>query len=1620
MDGTAADKSSKQFSEGVTGLLIGHSRIAFRQDESKFNSIGQKAEEVRAQFLAEKSRLIQQATTRLERLQACRERMISDYETATAKIEQFQGERNRIQSVVERGRSKSWTDLDIAAAKSAVEVELSDAVQEIKKYQKQIQELTDHAEKLFQEGQACAEIKNGTDEIVSLLNSGREPHAYQDAFSTAKNDLSTTFRRSAELLVQAITDSRDKASLAEAELLKLRIELDEARDRATQLDAARHFSWIARRLDPRNLFWRGESEIQTGIDAQQGLLDVAQAEVTDFESKLDELNRDHESQLGILPGVVRQKLIDEAGQKRNVASKRIMEIDRLSSEISATLVERQSVLSALEKSYDSDFLKLLDANFEATIRQAESDLAEVETDFSGASVQQMRAQQNLTQISKLIERRQSRLDAALHDCDLRERSSIEHLEREQRRLLLRLQDRATRAGMICDPATNSFREQESFNNPTHNVRPTYRRTGDVPSSEIILPILLQRRLQTGFVGRDGERLTGVLASILGESAPGEDGRAALIDRFCDIVFGDEQDERPFFISIISKMDESLTVLVRPAQVLPQLKSRLPEAMSVCVLCRLEYNAKKTPDNTTLLVLDAALAPDCEPRPFERAITLVRHSSRTSLPLVAYPLDQLLDQTNESPPILIDELQGRLNDWQGYLDWASEVILQNAPWSVLGPGTWTNDTWEGELFCAEKKAARIFSNEDAQVGSRQSLEVYVLKEAWQRQGSEDKPNTYRCIDYRVLGPSEHQPRSISGCPWARSFSYRVSIKFSRRDASALSDLPSVTPLALRDNTDVIGSQVQLNRYKNALVQLQFGASGNRQGNRLSAAPYLMASLFNVAQAAIPIAKPGRQLNNEIAKLYRLNEDQGAAVEVMLAAPEIAYVQGPPGTGKTTMIAAACAHFVRSGLRVLVASQTNLAVENALERLIGDPEVRPLWLSKSDGEQKKSVAVGDWYRMAADHVEGAVSNPFVTLADSFGRMESWLKRAKKLDLDWGRATLDLTKRGDDLRRLEEKLAEAQRLQSTASEARARAAWWAMAYDAIANLSEWDPSCFSPGLTSDTTDLLKLFASFDGKAPRIDVSPSALHRQTQERVRGIQALLNSDGTGSQDAELIRRQVLAAWPNVALPSPEHLEGGNLYSSTRSHAEAEVYLARQSYDDAQSRANDVHAKIQTLLSEVGCIIDLLDVPTELATAIDVVERHGDLLGSRLDDAKPLEEWLPLLDQWVIDLRQHAENPPATDRMGERYVRSANVIGVTCNSDFKILSENGFPRFDVVIIDEVSKATPLELLRPMLLAPKTILVGDHRQLPPTFEFASYGSSDKSPTEDEDEDAIEREAELLRQYERLTTASLFRDGFADIDVGAKAALQTQYRMHPQIMALVNRFYDGRLQSGLIDPDGTDDSAAWSWRTHGLSLKSRTGGQYLVPHLHALWIDSSDDEVGRPAYEDSDGTGIGNKLEARIVAQMVEDILDECARVQRKKTIAVATFYNRQKRLIRDALKDKLGRRFNDFQIDVETVDRFQGKEADIVIVSMVRNRSRRLGSNSNPAKFERINVAFSRARDLLIVVGARKTFERFEVAIEPVDGGAPQRICVYGQIIDDIKDIGGIWQAKDILGESIRT
>ena len=157
---------------------------------------------------------------------------------------------------------------------------------------------------------------------------------------------------------------------------------------------------------------------------------------------------------------------------------------------------------------------------------------------------------------------------------------------------------------------------------------------------------------------------------------------------------------------------------------------------------------------------------------------------------------------------------------------------------------------------------------------------------------------------------------------------------------------------------------------------------------------------------------------------------------------------------------------------------------------------------------------------------------------------------------------------------------------------------------------------------------------------------------------------------------------------------------------------------------------------------------------------------------------------------QQLGNPAAVDRAELRslYIANANVVGATCNETGRqdFYSQPHFRDFDTAIIDEVSKATPTELLMAMLLGRKIILVGDHRQLPPMFREheASFGEAMT-------EGLIA--SEDFERYRKLVTASFFEEFFQAAPEPLRHSLLRQYRMHPQIMAVTNQFYDGKLVS-----------------------------------------------------------------------------------------------------------------------------------------------------------------------------------------------------------------------------------
>lgn len=128
-------------------------------------------------------------------------------------------------------------------------------------------------------------------------------------------------------------------------------------------------------------------------------------------------------------------------------------------------------------------------------------------------------------------------------------------------------------------------------------------------------------------------------------------------------------------------------------------------------------------------------------------------------------------------------------------------------------------------------------------------------------------------------------------------------------------------------EAVGDIQQIQRKKAALTQLKQGRTQN---------PYLGNFLFDASQAR-PIQKTV-ELRPEDLLLSSANPSQKAAVETVLASEDLVLIQGPPGTGKTTVIAEICYQVALRGGRTLITSQANLAVDNALSRLVHNPVIR----------------------------------------------------------------------------------------------------------------------------------------------------------------------------------------------------------------------------------------------------------------------------------------------------------------------------------------------------------------------------------------------------------------------------------------------------------------------------------------------------------------------------------------------------------------------------------------------------------------------------------------------------------------------------------------------------------
>jgi hypothetical protein len=292
--------------------------------------------------------------------------------------------------------------------------------------------------------------------------------------------------------------------------------------------------------------------------------------------------------------------------------------------------------------------------------------------------------------------------------------------------------------------------------------------------------------------------------------------------------------------------------------------------------------------------------------------------------------------------------------------------------------------------------------------------------------------------------------------------------------------------------------------------------------------------------------------------------------------------------------------------------------------------------------------------------------------------------------------------------------------------------------------------------------------------------------------------------------------------------------------------------------------------------------------------------------------------------------------------------------------------FPIVIVDEAARANPLDLLIPMVQAgERIILVGDHRQLPQLVDDALQKRVGEEHT-DQDAALLEDSLfhRLFRHLERLE---------AETGIPRAVSLDVQFRMHPTLGDFVSKVFYEPHGEGFRSGRSADDF------DHGIS---RFRGQV------AAWVDVPA-ALGPPKRS---GTSLFRPAEAKTVAHIAAEILSEAPDL----SVGIITFYAAQQERILEELADfgitelsedgisiaapyrmletASGRR--EERLRVGTVDSFQGKEFDAVILSMVRSGAPRAGATVRETfgfltSENRTCVALSRQRRLLVVVGDRR-------------------------------------------------
>jgi regulator of nonsense transcripts 1 len=351
-----------------------------------------------------------------------------------------------------------------------------------------------------------------------------------------------------------------------------------------------------------------------------------------------------------------------------------------------------------------------------------------------------------------------------------------------------------------------------------------------------------------------------------------------------------------------------------------------------------------------------------------------------------------------------------------------------------------------------------------------------------------------------------------------------------------------------------------------------------------------------------------------------------------------------------------------------------------------------------------------------------------------------------------------------------------------------------------------------------------------------------------------------------------------------------------------------------------------------------------ISTRVEHLSLHNQL--RRLDGKKEYKKFFEMLKRKeeegnVLSNKDHEKYKKLKKKAEEEIINSCQVVVTTCISSFDKRLNNF--RFPIVLIDEATQACESECILPLLHgAEHAIIVGDHCQLGPVVLCKNAAKAGLK----------------MSLFERLVKLKI-----------KPHMLQVQYRMHPKLSEFPsNTFYDGNLQNGVTSDDRIYFNVNFPWP----NPKKPTFFYHIV---------------GKEEFSAS-GTSYINREEADFIDTIVKTLL-KCT--VKPEQIGIITPYEGQ----RCYIVSRMLKNCASTEIEVSSVDSFQGREKDYIIMSCVRsNNHHGIGFLDDP---RRLNVSLTRARYGLILVGNVLALSNHQLWINLLDHYQKMNLLVSGQL-----------------------